>query len=196
MPRIATSLEVGLPSHRHTIGPNTPSQGFCSPLLFFTRVLPRPRMALVPPAVPLVDDVLPGTSLFGLLLPLEFAVFQEPSPAHHDYLLVLLLHSEQGFELVPVRQGRASACSWSSCHWPLRKCVLEMVSWDGLHFDGHWRTLPRTGMCSEVSACQLLFGVSLRVDTSSLVLPKLVVLLVTTTAQCSSTTAALRSACA
>jgi len=196
MPRTVTSLEVGFSSRRRIIGPHALLQGFCSPLLFSTRVLPRPRVAVVPPAVPLVDAVLPGASLFGLLLSLESAVFQEPSPAHHDHLLVLLLHSEQGFELVLVRQGRTGACSWSSCHWPLRKYVLEVVSWDSLHLDGHWSTLPRTGMCSEVSTRQWLFGVSLRVDISSLVLLKLVVSLATTTVQCSSTTAALRSACA
>jgi hypothetical protein len=57
---------------------------------------------VVPPAVPLVDDVLPSASLFDLLLSLESAVFQERSPAHHDHLLVLLLHREQGFKLVLV----------------------------------------------------------------------------------------------
>ena len=55
---------------------------------------------MVSPAVPLVDDVLPGASLFYLFLSLESAVFQELSIAHHDNLLVLLLHREQGLELV------------------------------------------------------------------------------------------------
>jgi hypothetical protein len=65
-------------------------------------VLPRPGLAVVPPAVPLVDDVLPGSPLFHLFLALESAVFQERSIAHHDSLLVLLLHGEQGLELVLV----------------------------------------------------------------------------------------------
>jgi hypothetical protein len=59
-------------------------------------------VAVVSPAVPLVDDVLPGAPLFYLLLSLESAVFQKLSIAHHDHVLVLRLHREQGFELVLV----------------------------------------------------------------------------------------------
>jgi hypothetical protein len=65
-------------------------------------VLPRPRLAVVSPAVPLVDDVFPSAPLFHLFLSLESAVFQELSVAHHDHLLVLRLHREQGLKLVLV----------------------------------------------------------------------------------------------
>ena len=114
---------------------------------------------MVSPAVPLVDDVLPRASLFYLLLSLESAVFQELSIAHHDRLLVLRLHREQGFELVLVGQGCARACSWGSCHRPFGKYLLEVVSWDSIHLDGYWCTLPRTGMCLEASLSVTGLGV-------------------------------------
>jgi hypothetical protein len=66
------------------------------------RVLPRPSMAMVSSAVPMVDDVLPSASLFYLLLSLESTVLPELSTAHHDNLLLLLLHRQQSFELVLV----------------------------------------------------------------------------------------------
>ena len=66
------------------------------------RVLPRPRLAVVPPAFPLVDDVLPSAPILDLLLSLELAVFPELAAARHDHLLVLLLHCEQGLKLVLV----------------------------------------------------------------------------------------------
>jgi len=50
----------------------------------------------------MVDDVLPSASLFYLLLSLESTVLPELSTAHHDHLLVLLLHREQSLELVLV----------------------------------------------------------------------------------------------
>jgi hypothetical protein len=111
------------------------------------RMLARPRLAVVPPAFPVVDDVLPGAPLLYLFLPLESAVFPELAAARHDHLLVLLLHGEQGLELVLVRQGSARAGGWGSCHRSFGKHLLEMVSWDSLHVDGYWRTLSRTGMC-------------------------------------------------
>jgi hypothetical protein len=58
------------------------------------RMLPRPRLAVVPPAFPVVDDVLPGAPLLDLFLPLEPAVFPELAAARHDHLLLLLLHCE------------------------------------------------------------------------------------------------------
>ena len=75
MPRIVTSLEVGFPSRRPHYWPPCPVTGLLLTFAFSARVLPRPRVAVVPPAVPLVDDVFPGASLFGLLLSLESAVF-------------------------------------------------------------------------------------------------------------------------
>ena len=48
----------------------------------------------------MVDDVLPSASLFYLLLSLESTVLPELSAAHHDNLLVLLLHRQQSLELV------------------------------------------------------------------------------------------------
>lgn len=95
----------------------------------------------------MVDDVLPGAYLFYLFLSLEFTVLPEPSTAHHGNLLVLLLHREQSLELVLVRQGCACACSWGSRHRHFGEYLLEMVSWNSIHIDGYWRTLPRTGMC-------------------------------------------------
>jgi hypothetical protein len=50
----------------------------------------------------MVDNVLPGASLFYLLLSLESTVLPELSTAHHDNLLMLLLHREQSLELVLV----------------------------------------------------------------------------------------------
>jgi hypothetical protein len=50
----------------------------------------------------MVDDVLPSAALFYLLLSLESTVLPEFPTAHHDNLLVLLLHSEQSLELVLV----------------------------------------------------------------------------------------------
>ena len=111
---------------------------------------------MVSPAIPLVDNVLSGAPLFYVLLAFEPAVLQELSVAHHDHLLVLFLHGEQGFELVLVRQGCARACSWGSGHRPFGKYLLEVVSWDSIHLDGYWRTFPRTGMCLEAL---LVFGV-------------------------------------
>jgi hypothetical protein len=67
------------------------------------RVLPRPSLAMVSTAVPMVDNVLPSTSLFHLLLSLESTVLPELSTAHHDNLLMLLLYRKQGLELVLVR---------------------------------------------------------------------------------------------
>ncbi|KAI9436777.1 hypothetical protein BJY52DRAFT_1385866 [Lactarius psammicola] len=61
MPRIATSLEVGLTQH------------FDTTLILARRMLPRPGLAMVPPAVPLVDDVLPGAPVLDLLLSLKSA---------------------------------------------------------------------------------------------------------------------------
>jgi hypothetical protein len=49
-----------------------------------------------------VDDVLPSAPILDLLLSLELAVFPELAAARHDYLLVLLLHREQGLKLVLV----------------------------------------------------------------------------------------------
>lgn len=66
------------------------------------RVLPRPSLAMVSPAAPVVDDVFPGAPLLYLFLSLESAVLPEPSAAHHDNLLLLLLHREQSLELVLV----------------------------------------------------------------------------------------------
>ena len=40
-------------------------------------MLPRTGLAVVSPAVPLVDDVLPGTPLLDLLLALKSAVLPE-----------------------------------------------------------------------------------------------------------------------
>jgi hypothetical protein len=50
----------------------------------------------------MVDNVLPGAPLLYLFLSLESAVLPELSAAHHDNLLLLLLHREQSFELVLV----------------------------------------------------------------------------------------------
>lgn len=57
---------------------------------------------MVSPAAPMVDNVLPGAPLLYLFLSLESAVLPELSAAHHDNLLLLLLHREQSFELVLV----------------------------------------------------------------------------------------------
>ena len=65
-------------------------------------MLPRPSLAMVSPAVPMVDDVLPGAPLFYLFLSLESTVLPEFSTTHHDHFLVLLLHREQSLELVLV----------------------------------------------------------------------------------------------
>jgi hypothetical protein len=113
---------------------------------------------MVPPAVPMVDNVLPGAPLLHLLLSLESTVLPELSTAHHDNLLLLLLHREQSLELVLVRQGCARACGRRSRHRPFGKYLLEVVSWDGIHIDGYWRTLPRAGTLSQLkvlgfSAC-------------------------------------------
>ena len=40
-------------------------------------MLPRPGLAMVPPAIPLVDDVLPGAPVLDLLFALESTVFPE-----------------------------------------------------------------------------------------------------------------------
>jgi len=66
------------------------------------RVLPRPGLAMVSPAVPMVDDVLTSAPLFHLFLSLESTVLPELSTAHHDHLLMLLLHREQSLQLVLV----------------------------------------------------------------------------------------------
>jgi hypothetical protein len=50
----------------------------------------------------MVDDVLPSASLFYMLFSLESTVLPELSAAHHDHLLMLLLHREQSLELVLV----------------------------------------------------------------------------------------------
>lgn len=151
----------------------------------------------------MVDDVLPGASLFYLFLSLESTVLPEPSAAHHDILLVLLLHREQSLELVLVRQGCTRACSWGSRHRHFGKYLLEMVSWDSIHIDGYWRTLPRTGMSvSFLPVSLVLLGVLAEGELLtctpcfSLALPKLVVLPETTIALCNSTTAVSHSACA
>jgi hypothetical protein len=65
-------------------------------------MLSRPSLAVVSPAVPLVDNVLPSAPLFYLLLSLESTVLPKPSTTHHDNLLMLLLHREQSLELVLV----------------------------------------------------------------------------------------------
>ncbi len=57
---------------------------------------------MVSPAIPMVDDVFPSASLFHLLFSLESTVLPELPPAHHDNLLVLLLHREQSLKLVLV----------------------------------------------------------------------------------------------
>jgi hypothetical protein len=102
-------------------------------------------MAVVPPAVPLVDDVLPGAPILDLLLTLESTVLPELQAAHHDRLLVLLLHGKQGFQLVLGRQGRACARSWGSRHRPARQHLLEMVSRNRVYVYGYRGSLPRTG---------------------------------------------------
>ena len=108
-------------------------------------MLPRPGLALVPPTISLVDDVLLGALVLDLLLALESAVFSELQAAHHGRLLVLLLHGEQGFQLVLSRQGRARARSWSSRHRPARQHLLEVVSWNCVYLDGHRSSLPCAG---------------------------------------------------
>ena len=111
-------------------------------------MLPRPGLAVVPPAFPLVDDVLPGAPVLDLLLALESAVLPELEAAHHDRLLVLLLHGEQGFELVLGGQGRARARGWGSRHWLAGQHLLEMVSWNCVYLDGDRSALPCTGASS------------------------------------------------
>ena len=108
-------------------------------------MLPRTGLAVVPPAVPLVDDVLPGAPLLDLLLALESAVLPELQAAHNDHLLVLLLHGKQGFKYVLGRQGRTCARSWGSRHWPARQHLLEMVSRNCFYVYGYRGSLPRTG---------------------------------------------------
>ena len=65
-------------------------------------MLSRPKLAVVPSAFPLVDDVLPSAPLLGLFLSLESTVIPELAATYHDHLLVLLLHREQGLKLVLV----------------------------------------------------------------------------------------------
>jgi len=153
---------------------------------------------VVPPAFPLVDDALPGAALLDLLFSLESAVLQELPATRHDFLLVLLLRREQGFERALIRQGRARACGWSSRHRPSGEHLLAVVSWGGVYLDGHWRALPRTGMCSlmYLYLCFVCLAEGALLALTSLALPKLVVSPETTTATCNSTTAASRSACA
>ena len=50
----------------------------------------------------MVDDVLTSAPLFHLFLSLESTVLPELSTAHHDHLLMLLLHREQSLQLVLV----------------------------------------------------------------------------------------------
>jgi len=148
MSQIATSLEVRLSPLSLYRAPFPQALVFLCSLHRAARVLPRPHLAVVPPAFPLVDAVVPGAALLDLLLSLKSAVLQELQAARHDRLLVLLLRREQGFEWALVRQGRARACSWRPRHRPSREHLLAVVSWGGVYLDGHWRALPRTGMRS------------------------------------------------
>jgi len=148
-------------------------------------VLPRRGLAVVPPAVPLVDDVLSGATLLDLLLSLESAVLAELQTTHHDHLLVLLLRGEQGFDIFLGRQGCARVRRWGPRHRSAGQHLLEMVSRDCVYLDGHRCSLSCAGASFLVSA-----RFKRPTLPFSLVLPKLVVSLETTTVPCNSTTAA------
>ena len=66
--RTATSLEVSS---------SPPPQLFIYTTSARTRMLPRSGLAVVPPTVPLVDDVLPRALVLDLLLSLQSAVLSE-----------------------------------------------------------------------------------------------------------------------
>ena len=118
-----------------------------NPLILYpaTRMLPRPRVAMVQAAAALVDHVLPRAALLDVFLDPEPAVDPEHPAVRHGRLLVRGVRGQPRRKLLHLRPGRHRLRLRRIRHRHLREHLLPTRRRHRVHVHGHRRALPRPG---------------------------------------------------